>query len=308
MGIIVTSNVCYISPSFADAGGQVVKDKARKQSLNHNNRQSFLMNIQGKKEYQATTTHGTTCIIQDPESDISIKVAKGPNTLLMQHIHTNMETVGHATSNNECIVSPTVRIHTTEIASQSEVHIQEHTDEQREVEASSLSSQDRHVHQNNTQGEQIDFQEAHSSQMWPFIPVDTDQEETKYRHRFKLTIPHYVEQEELLPTIQVKWGNIHSELFEVRKGESKDKYEPYCEVYRDHVILYASHFCDVVCTSTAKVCASKLLAFPFGQIDSEPARKETHTKVKTYLCNHLYQDKSLKMVAFYFYFHQNKSE
>ena len=51
-----------------------------------------------------------------------------------------------------------------------------------------------------------------------------------------------------------------------------------------------------VCTCPQKICASKLLAFPFGQIDSEPDRKETHTKVKTYLCNHLYQDKSLRKV------------
>ena len=46
------------------------------------------------------------------------------------------------------------------------------------------------------------------------------------------------------------------------------------------------------------ICASKLLAFPFGQIDSESGRKETHTKVKTYLCNHLYQDESLRKVKY----------
>ena len=113
-------------------------------------------------------------------------------------------------------------------------------------------------------------------------------------YKFKLTIPHYVEQDVLVPLIQVKWGNIHEKLWEIRKGKPEDKFEPYCEVYKDHVVVYADHFCDVVCTLPEKVCASKLLAFPFGQIESEPGRKKTHAKVKTYLCNHLYQDESLE--------------
>ena len=87
----------------------------------------------------------------------------------------------------------------------------------------------------------------------------------------------------------------------MKNGKPNDKYEPYYEVYKDHVVLYANHFCDVVCTCPQKICASKLLAFPFGQIDLEPGRKEIHTKVKTYLCNHLYQDKSLRKVKIFIY-------
>ena len=99
-----------------------------------------------------------------------------------------------------------------------------------------------------------------------------------------------------MPLIQVKWGNIDDKLWEIRKGKPEEKSEPYCEVYNDHVVVYADHFCDVVCTCPEKVCASKLLAFPFGQIDSEPGTLDTHMKVKTYLCSHLYQDKSHKKV------------
>ena len=116
-------------------------------------------------------------------------------------------------------------------------------------------------------------------------------------YKFKLTIPHYVDQKDLVPLIQVKWGNIHGKLVEIRKGKCENQFEPYCEVYNDHIVVHADHFCDVVCTCPEKIYASKLLAFPFGQIYSESRIKETHMKVKTYLCNHLYQDKSLKKVS-----------
>ena len=121
--------------------------------------------------------------------------------------------------------------------------------------------------------------------------------EEKSSYKFKLTIPDYVEQRDLVPSIQVKWGNIQVKLMDIRKGKCEDKFEPYCEVYNDHVAIYADHFCDVVCTCPKKVCTSKQLAFPFVQIYSEPGIKKTHMKVKTYLCNHLYQDKSVKKMS-----------
>ena len=152
--------------------------------------------------------------------------------------------------------------------------------------------------------EETDFQEGysiqcHTEQPQHFIHKNVDEQSF---YNFKLTIPHYVEQQDLVPLIQVKWGNIQGKLREIRKGKSEDKFEPYCEVYNDHVVVYADHFCDVVCTCPEKVCASKLLAFPFGQIESKTGRKETHTKVKTYLCNHLYQDESLRKVGILYVF------
>ena len=141
--------------------------------------------------------------------------------------------------------------------------------------------------------------EIYSSDMYPdqpkyFVPQNW---EGGSLYKFKLTVPHYVEQDVLAPLIQVKWGNIHEKLLEICKGKPEDKLERYCEVYQDHVVVYSTHFCDVVCTLPQKVCASKLLGFPFGQIDSKPGRKETYTKMKTYLCNHLYQDESLRKVG-----------
>ena len=113
---------------------------------------------------------------------------------------------------------------------------------------------------------QTEFQRAHSSHMCQEDYFVYEKLEEGSHYKFKLTIPHYVEQEALVPLIQVKWGNIHEKLCEIRKGKPEEKFEPYCEVYNDHVIVYADHFCDVVCTCPDKVCTSKLLAFPFGQI------------------------------------------
>ena len=89
---------------------------------------------------------------------------------------------------------------------------------------------------------QTDIGGAHSSNMYPkqpkyFVPQNL---EGGSLYKFKLTIPHYVEQDVLVPLIQVKWGNIHENLWEIRKGKSD------CEVYNDHVVVYANHFCDVV--------------------------------------------------------------
>ena len=145
---------------------------------------------------------------------------------------------------------------------------------------------------------ETDFQIAHSSHMsaGQVKHFTHDKMEEGSVYNFKLIIPHYVSREDLVPLIQVKWGSIHGKLWEIRKGKSENKFEPYCEVYNDHVVVYAKHFCDVVATCPEKVCAEKVIAFPFGQIESEPGRKETYAKVKTYICNHLYQDKLLRKV------------
>ena len=95
-------------------------------------------------------------------------------------------------------------------------------------------------------------------------------------YKFKLIIPHYVDQKDFVPLIQVKWGNIYDKLTEIRKGNPGDKLEPYCEVYGDHIIVYADHFCDVICTCPERICASKLIAFPFGQIESEPGYRDPY--------------------------------
>ena len=385
-------------------------------------RQTFPISIQNnRKAFSATITSGAPSILQDTGSNISIEVAKGTRAVIRQHIHTNLEALGYATSRNECIVSPVVTVHTMEIITDQDAALKhrkkesdnvqamelepvstimprklehsylkerhsnedqsikveslyparaEHTDQNPPMKLELLSLEEatkqpikvellspeearyahgdqpmKHEHVSPTEVrdtdddqsmkleivspkeelelepvsadeprahsgamyhtvhkamkvDEINFQEGHSSHRCTEIPKhviheDVD-EETFYK--FKLTIPHFVEQESLLHLIQVKWGNIQEKLRDIRKGKP-DKFEPYYEVYNDHVVVYADHFCDVVCTCPEKVCASKLLAFPFGQIYSERGRLETHIKVKTYLCSHLYQDKSLKKVS-----------
>ena len=126
---------------------------------------------------------------------------------------------------------------------------------------------------------------------------DHENIDNKVNHMYELTIPYYVDRKcGLLDSIKVKWGNIRGLLKELQKDKSVGKFEPYYKVYENHVTVYANRFCDVFCTYPQKVCASKVLAIPFGQIDLGYGRKETHAKVKTYLCSHLYQDVSLKKV------------
>ena len=81
-------------------------------------RQTFPISIQtNRKEFSATLTSGAACLLQDTGSNISIEVSKGTRAVIKQYVHTNLETLGFATSSNECIVSPVVTVHTMEIPS-----------------------------------------------------------------------------------------------------------------------------------------------------------------------------------------------
>ena len=429
-------------------------------------RQTFPISIKtNRKEFSATLTSGAACLLQDTGSNVSIEVSKGTRAVIKQHVHTNQEALGFATSSNECIVSPVVTVHTMEIIStimptklkdqpiklEPSSPKEEHSDEHQSIKVEPLNQREAgHIDDDQSMKQEPLFLEeagdtdddgddesmkleplspeeatntdddqsmehehlspkeaggpegVSSMKLWPLFPKkagDTDDDhsmkseplspeeaeqlskfdplpphifgdsdqrfvkletksfketdeqlekfnalpldgtETEYNvvpqtenytikdekndvqeahcsymyteppkhvihknvdqesfYKFKLTIPHYVEGKNLVDLIQVKWGNIQGKLREIRKGKP-DKFEPYCEVYSDHVVVYADHFCDVVCTCPEKVCASKLLAFPFGQIYSEPGRMDNHIKMKTYLCSHLYQDKSLKKVS-----------
>ena len=343
-----------------------------------NRKQTFPITInKDKKECMATVTSGASCIIQDQESDISIEVVKGPNTVVSQYIHTNLEKIAYATSSDECIVSPVVSVHTYEISDHhlkpdQDTRVVEDSSEQllgfellhtpyirkfdhqpQNLELFSSKQEADYDDQSLKLGADADSShqliklevlspkkerdsDDHSLKHEPFfpekveyhdefmtldpgnsddkpkkqefvktenydapmkqesIPVDGEKESV---YRLRLTIPHYVKNEDLVPSIQVKFGDIHGKLSKIRKGKPRDKIEPYYDVFKSHVKIYAHHFCDVVCTCLEKVCASKLLVIPFGQIDSEPKRMKTHSKVKAYLCNHLYQDKSLTKVS-----------
>ena len=90
----------------------------RYQSRHDLQRQTFPISIQNNwKEFSATLTSGAACLFEDTGSNISIEVSKGTRAVIKQHVHTNLETLGFATSSNECIVSPVVTVHTMEIPS-----------------------------------------------------------------------------------------------------------------------------------------------------------------------------------------------
>ena len=124
--------------------------------------------------------------------------------------------------------------------------------------------------------------------------------EAKVEYKYKVTIPHYLSRHHSLSFVKVKYGNLKYPhlMTEVEKGNQQMKSLPYYQIDKRNITIYANHFCDVVCTSTQKVCTSKILAIPFGWIGTIGSEPVTHMKVKTYLCNYLYNNNGLKLVSF----------
>ena len=116
----------------------------RYQSHHDFQRQTFPISIQNNgKEFSATLTSDAACLFQDTGSNISIEVSKGTRAVIKQHVHTNLETLGFATSSNECIVSPVVTVHTTEILSDQDaapMNEKKETGDDRPIELEPLSA------------------------------------------------------------------------------------------------------------------------------------------------------------------------
>ena len=121
-------------------------------------------------------------------------------------------------------------------------------------------------------------------------------------YKYKMTIPHYLPRYYNLSSIKVKYGKLKQplQMTEVLKGNPQIQSLPCYEVSKKHITIYANHFCDVVCTSVQKICTSKILAIPFGWIGRLGSDADTHMKVKTYMCNYLYNNNDLKMVRICF--------
>ena len=81
---------------FAETSGEV-----RKQTY------KALLRMNTSK-YLATKVIGGGTKLVEPGSDISLEVAKGVSAVIVQHIHTNLESVRCAVPKSECIVSPVV--------------------------------------------------------------------------------------------------------------------------------------------------------------------------------------------------------
>ena len=126
-----------------------------------------------------------------------------------------------------------------------------------------------------------------------------DQEVTK-GCKYKITLPHYLTRHHSFPSIRVRYGNLRRPMMmiEIQERDPEKQTFPCFEVNKKSIIVYANHFCPVVCTSTQKVCTSKILAIPFGWIGTIDSDVDTHMKVKTYLCSYLYSNNDLKFVSF----------
>ena len=125
-----------------------------------------------------------------------------------------------------------------------------------------------------------------------------DQAPSGYRYN-KVTISHCLSREYDPSSIKVRYGNIYKRsLREIQLGKPQEGFKPFYEVEGKSITVYTSHFCDIVCTSTQKICTSKVLALPFGlirtfNIDSD---EQTNVKVKIFLCSILYSSTSLQKV------------
>ena len=118
-------------------------------------------------------------------------------------------------------------------------------------------------------------------------------------YRYKATIPHYLSGRDNCSCIKVRCGDISipNSLKVMSERKAKEGKSPSYKVGRKTITIYCNHFCDVICTSTKKICTSKILALPFGRIYPESFNVQTHTKLKIYVCSFLYGDKNLKAVS-----------
>ena len=129
---------------------------------------------------------------------------------------------------------------------------------------------------------------------------DVCEEKESAEYRYTALIPHYLPAGHRLSSVKVRCGNIkRGSLREIRRKKPQDNRAPYYEVEIDHVTLYSNHFCDVICTSTNKVCTTKVMAFPFGLIEKQKDQT-TRMKMKTFLCSYLYSDNDLQAVSLLF--------
>ena len=194
------------------------------------------------KEFLVARTFGKKVKIKDSLSDISLEVATGVKTLVMQSVNMDFHFLRKIIPATECLAAPVVEFHMED-----------------------------HIKQEVTEG-----------------------------CKYKITIPHYLTRHHSLSSVRVRYGNLRRPLMmmEAQERDPEKQTFPCFEVNKKSIIVYANHFCPVVCTSTQKVCTSKILAIPFGWIGTLGSDSDTHLKVKTYLCSYLYKNSDLNLVRF----------
>ena len=134
---------------------------------------------------------------------------------------------------------------------------------------------------------------------------DVCEQKESAEYRYKAMIPHYLPVGHNLSSVKVRCGNIkRGSLREIGREKPQDGTIPYYEVETNYVTLHSNHFCDVVCTSTEKVCTTKVIALPFGLLCKEDTTSiiTTRMKMKTYMCSYLYSDSNLQSVSILYCF------
>ena len=133
------------------------------------------------------------------------------------------------------------------------------------------------------------------------VELEGPQELEGNGYRYKATIPHYLSRRHNLSCVKVRFGDINnpSSLMLLMKGNPERKKIPCYKISRNTITIFCNHFCDVVCTSTEKICTSKILVLPFGRIGQDSCNIQTFAKVETYVCSFLYIDEKLQLVSFW---------
>ena len=130
-----------------------------------------------------------------------------------------------------------------------------------------------------------------------FHTVESVGDPSPYGYRYKVTIPHCLPRSHDSSSIRVRYGDIYRGTLQgMELGRPQEGFKPFYEIQDKSIIVYANHFCDVVCTSAHKICTSKILTLPFGlirtfHIDSDV---QTNVKVKIFLCSILYSNADLR--------------
>ena len=118
--------------------------------------------------------------------------------------------------------------------------------------------------------------------------------------RYCLKIPHYLETS--FQQIKVRCGDLNqNKPFEEipHKSSIHSTTGMFFEADRKYIRVYATHFCQIVCSSCKQTCSSFILALPFGTL--QHFEHCTLMKVKVYLCSALYKIEDFRTVCHDFY-------
>ena len=116
---------------------------------------------------------------------------------------------------------------------------------------------------------------------------------------FKVNIPHCLPEGCDFSLLKVRLGNLSKKgsLKEVQRRKPQSTDTPYYTTNVKYITLYTNHFCDVVCTTTKKICDSALVILPFGYLYPERDENKTMAKVKVFLCSYLFNRQDVRMVS-----------